>query len=132
MCPGAMKAPKRPAGPVRLKLAEKIVKLTILQRGSKPIPGSDGRVFVGLGDITAGQVLLSVTTDAGDVLLDDTSLRPGDAVEFHVGKKPFTLTVRALNNFLVGDDFGVVEISAGSPEKDPGEKPKDSKKPGGR
>jgi hypothetical protein len=32
----------------------------------------------------------------------------------------------------VGDDFGVLEVSAGSPEKAPGEKPKDAEKPGGR
>jgi len=127
--PAAAEKKKAPAGPVRLKLPEKTVKLTILQRRSKPIPGSDERILVRFGDVTAGQTLVSVRTDEGDVLLDDTSLRPGEAAGFRVGEKPFTLKLRELKNFLVGDDFGVVEITAGSPEEKRDEEPEGKAKP---
>lgn len=104
--------------PVRLELKDESVQLTVRQRESKPIPGSRDRILLHLGDITEGQALLSVKTDRGETLLDDTSVKQDAVVEFSVDKKKFYIQVRELRNILVGTDFGVFEISSRPPRQE--------------
>lgn len=129
--------PRRTPKPLTLKLPNEPVELTILQRRSKPIPGSEARILLQIGDITAGQVLLSVRSDDGEVLLDDTSVKPGEMAKFAVGDKTFYIRLHELTNVLLGDnDFGVFEIWSNSPPVQPAsegdggsEKPGDSDDP---
>lgn len=101
----------KPSAPT-LELPEKLVEMTIIQREERAIPGSDGSVRIRLGDITEGQVLLEVVTADGDRLLESTSVRPGDKVEFAVSKKKYVLHIKELRNILIGDDFGKITVSA--------------------
>jgi hypothetical protein len=71
--------------------------------------------FLKLGDITEGQVLLSVTSDGPDSLMDERSVQVGDVVEFQVAKKTFYVDIRELRNIAIGTDFGVFEISSSRP-----------------
>ena len=131
--------PKRkqtPKKPLSFKLPDEPVELTVLQRRSKPIPGSENRISLRLGDITAGQVILSVRSDEDEVLLDDTSVKPGEATKFAVADKAFYIRLRELTNVLLGDnDFGVFEIWSKPPPVEPagedggGEKPSDTQDP---
>ena len=98
--------------PIKLELPRERVQLTITQRHSKVIPGSNGRVRIHVADITHGQSLISVRDDAGAILLDDVSARPGSILEFSVNKRRYYLRVAQLRNFIVGDDFAVVEVSS--------------------
>lgn len=111
--------PKRTPAPLSLKLPDEPVELTILQRRSKPIPGSEDRIFLQVGDITAGQVLLSVRGDEGEVLLDDTSVKTGKVAKFTVADKTFYVRLRELTNVLLGsNDFGVFEVWSNPPPVD--------------
>lgn len=104
--------------PPTLRLPKDSVQITVQQRQAKPIPGSRERILLHLGDITEGQALLSVKTDQGRILLDDRSVREGDVVEFQVEKKKYAIRVRQLRNLLLGDDFGVFEISSSQPAQE--------------
>ena len=98
--------------PLTLVLPHDKVELAIKQRQSKPIPGSHDRVIVRLDDITGGQVLISMRSDDGKVLLDDVSAVEGDIFPFVVGNQTFYCRVKALKNFVVGQDIAVLEIAS--------------------
>lgn len=98
--------------PLRLELPANSVELTIRQRQSKSIPGSQGRLSIHLGDITEGQVLLSVRADDGKLLRDDVSVRPEDVISFSVNGQRYFIRVKELRNILIGQgDFAVLEVS---------------------
>lgn len=126
-----------PKKPLALKLPNEPVELTVLQRRSKAIPGSENRILLRLGDITAGQVILSVRSDEDEVLLDDTSVKPGEVAKFAVADKVFYVRLRDLTNVLLGDnDFGILEVWPPPPPIEPAgddddgaEKPGDSQDP---
>ncbi len=106
----------KPAVPT-LNLDSKSVDLTIIQREERAIPGSDGTVRIRLGDITEGQVLLTVVTSGNKLLLDTTSVSQGDKVEFSVGGKRYTLEIKELRNVLIGDDFAKVVVEEAVPKR---------------
>jgi hypothetical protein len=83
-----------------------------VQRRSAAIPGSNDTIHVAIGDITRGQVLLSVGGVDGSVLVGQRSVRPGDRVAFSVGGNAYDLEVVELQNFLTGDDHAVVRVGA--------------------
>lgn len=92
--------------------ADDPIRMTIIQRQSKRVPGSPGALKIEIGDITGGQVLLSIRGTFNRAVVDTLSVEPGDVVPFRVGKNDYRLRVLELRNLLVGDDFGVFEISA--------------------
>ena len=94
-----------------LKLPEELVEMTVMQREEKIIPGSDKSVRIRLGDITEGQVLLSVVTADGEYLLQRTSVEQGDELRFDVGKDEFLIRVVELRNILIGDDFAKITVA---------------------
>jgi hypothetical protein len=98
--------------PVKLNLPDKKVEITVKQRRAKSIPGSDEKVMVKVDDITGGQVLISINRDTGVVVLDDVSVRQGEVVSFDVSRDTFYLRVKELRNFVIGEDFAVLEIAA--------------------
>jgi hypothetical protein len=117
-----------------LKLPEKSVEVTVVQREERAIPGSEGTVRLRLGDVTDGQAFLEVVT-SDETLLPRKSIRQGDSVEFTVDKKKFTARVVELRNILIGDDFAklTIEESAGAtaltpPKTDPPAKKRPKKK----
>lgn len=116
---------KRPAP--KLDLPEKTVEMVVSQRETPAIPGSDGTIRVQLGDITAGQVFLTVTTKDGEPLLRRKSVAQGDTVEFPVGKKRYAIHIKELRNILVGDDFAKITIAEVVEEKAAGKKTKEKK-----
>ena len=100
---------------IRLGLAKDPLRLTIIQRQSKPIPGFYDRITVEIGDITVQQVLLTIREKDKDPLAGPVSLKVDDVVKFRFGGTQYFLSVIRLRNFLVGDDFGVFEISTKRP-----------------
>ena len=94
-----------------LNLPSKSVEMTIMQREEQAIPGSDGSVRIRLGDITDGQVFISVVTADKDFLLQRTSISQGDNAGFSVGKKQYAIHVKELRNILIGQDFAKLIVS---------------------
>ena len=107
----------------RLDFPGNTVRMTIIQRDTKPIPGSKNTLKVRLGDITEGQVLLSIHGMYDKVVVDTVSVHPGDVVPFQVGENKYHLTVIELRNLFVGDDFAVFEVSAAPPSDNDMESP---------
>jgi len=98
-----------------LVLPEDPLQLTIIQRTSKTIRGSDDTLSVHIDDITGGQVLVEVLRDSGPALVDTISMTPGDVVKFRVAEQEYHLTLTRLQNFLTGNDFAVFEVSTKAP-----------------
>ena len=87
------------------------VLIVLHQRSDAAIPGSQGQIRIKLGDITGGQVMLSVTKGEDELLVEARSVRAGDVVEVtYAGEKLYVKVVR-LCNFMLGDDFGEFAIS---------------------
>lgn len=99
----------------RLDLPDDPFRMTIVQRRAKAIPGSRNTVKVHLDDITGGQVLLEIRGFGGKVIVDTTSVKAGDTVPFRLAEGDYYLHVLELRNLIVGNDFGVFEISTVPP-----------------
>ncbi|MHC4953117.1 MAG: DUF5329 family protein [Planctomycetota bacterium] len=101
-----------------LQLTDSIARLTLVQRRSADVPGSDGRLRVEIGDITRKQVGLTLTHTGGRTVIPRTSVVQGQALPFSVGGRRYRLTVVELNNQLVGSDTATLEISEGRTERE--------------
>jgi hypothetical protein len=98
-----------------LRLPEDPLRMAMPQRHEEVIPGSHGRLVLGLGDITAGQVLVTIHQKGGDPVLPLRSVKPGDVVPFKVRGQAYYLSVVELRNLLFGPDLGVFELSQRPP-----------------
>ena len=113
--------------PPSLVLPRAVVSLTLKQRSSKAIPGSDERIFLQVDDITGGQVLISVRDDEGKTVLDDVSAKQGEVVSFKVEAKTYFVRVKELQNFLVGNDIAVLEVATDRDAFQPAEAPEEDR-----
>ena len=102
-------APKPP--PIALPDGKAVMR--IAQRNSAVVPGSDGMIQVHVADVTAGQVELSVFHKDGRVLVGTTSMKEGDETDFVLGGFEYVVSLRELNNLLIGEDDAVIEIRQG-------------------
>src|SRR5687768_5678685 len=98
-----------------LKLPEDPLRLTIKQRETLPIPGLHKAIRIHLDDITAGQALVEVNTIDDRELVRRRSLKQGEVVSFELGGKRYYVHVVELKNFLIGDDYGVFDVSTTPP-----------------
>jgi len=106
-----------PAVTPALTLPPEGARLRISQRTTTAVPGSDDRIRVYLGDITRGQVQLTLAEMDGTTLIAPTSVKEGDALPFVVEKGRYVVTVIDLKNRLVGDDEAVLLFTAGRSER---------------
>jgi len=108
------------AVPARLDLPGGRGEVTVTQRSSKEVPGSDGYLRIRIADISAGQALVEVRGCDGIAFVEETSLRAGEEVRFRLGEEEYALRMEKLKNFLIGDDFAAFSISNATPlEVDP-------------
>ena len=111
-------ASKREAQPGKSELSSDPIKLTVVQRRSKPVPGFRAGINLKIGDITHEQALLEIVSlDFRKPIVDTMSVQQGDVIPFTLGGVQYYLSVVELRNLLVGDDFGVFEISTKRPEQ---------------
>ncbi len=99
-------------------ILEDPAEMTIIQRREEAVPGFDGKVLVRLGDITGGQVLLSVVTEEGKTLVDSVSVSPGDTVRFGVKGRAYLVRLKEVRNLLVGNDFATLTVERAIPKRD--------------
>jgi Family of unknown function (DUF5329) len=88
------------------------VEMTVKQRTTTAVPGSDDAVRLTVDDITRGQVMVSLTNRDGGVLLGQTSLASGKSAAFRHHGGAYNVTVKELSNALIGEDFATLTISA--------------------
>ncbi len=101
----------------QLHLPTDPVQLTIIQRHAKSIPGSNNTVRIQLDDITADQVLLSIRASTNRPIVDTRSVKEGDVIPFDLKRARYFLRVVELKNLLIGNDFGVFEVSTAQPRR---------------
>jgi hypothetical protein len=90
-----------PPGPV---LADLPIEMTVKQRTTMAVPGSDEALSVTIDDVTRGQVMVSLAGKDGNVVLAPTSLAEGKSAKFKLGDKSYSVTLSELDNELVGED----------------------------
>jgi hypothetical protein len=83
----------------------------LVQRHEADVPGSGGRVRVGVGDIVLGRMDLTVAFKDGTVLARRSVLK-GDRVPFYVGGSRYEVAVADVEGALVGDDAALLEFTA--------------------
>ena len=96
--------------PERLDFPFDEVKLTIHQRASKKIPGSNGALKIHFGDITAGHVAVAVYGPKGEMVVDTKTMAEGDTLSLHLVEQDYVLRLDKLVNYLIGTDYGVVTL----------------------
>jgi len=93
--------------------------LVVMQRQHKALPGSNGWLKVRVGDVTGGEVLVSMTDADGAVVESSRSMVDKDWIEFALGKQQYVLVLKRIVNRLVGNDhvtFEVVEKARHRPD----------------
>lgn len=98
--------------------------MTVRQRSYTPVPGSRESVFLGIGDITAGQVLTHLQGPQNETLLSTESMSPGRCRSFRFAGAVYTLLLSHLDNALIGEDFATFQIDAAGPGALPAENPR--------
>jgi len=78
------------------------------QRETKDIPSENGKVKVGIGDITGGQAWLTVSKDSTTVF--EKSIHQGDTLDFKLDETTYKITCTELVNNLIGEDLGTFRI----------------------
>lgn len=98
-----------PSAPATEPIANLPIELTARQRTTQAVPGSGGQLEITLDDITRGQVLISLASGK-DVVLPQRSMKRGDAATFRFRDVDYRLTLRDLDNQLVGQDAATFVI----------------------
>ena len=93
--------------PDRLDFPWEKARMTIHQRASKKLRGEDGFLRVQLGDITAGEVPVTIFGPNNEVVVDTTAMQQGDTLPVPLARRGYVLRLDRLVNLPLGDDFGV-------------------------
>lgn len=92
----------------------------VMQRRRVTLPGSNDWLRVHVGDITAGQALVSVTDALGRFVAHAQSLGEKDFLDIELANEQYVLVVDRLVNRLVGNDhasFRIVEKKRFKPDE---------------
>lgn len=88
--------------------------MTVAQRGSERVPGTEGRLWIEVDDVTAGQVRVKIVDyTTHEHVLPKRSMRFGDEAQFSFRGVTRGFVVLRLVNLLIGEDF--VEFAFGEP-----------------
>jgi hypothetical protein len=87
------------------------VSLTVKQRSTTAVPGSNDRLSMTVDDITRGQVMVSLIPTAGSPVLGPISMTVDETRDFQFGEHVYSLELTGLNNALVGEDFASFVIN---------------------
>jgi len=94
----------------RIVLEGESAEVSVEQRTSAPLPGSQGSVYLSADDITGGRVKVWVTPSAGAPLIKKHPLAEGEEVSFSLAGKTYLLRLEDLRNRLIGTDHAVFTI----------------------
>jgi hypothetical protein len=90
------------------------VSMKVSQRTTTAVPETKGSLLLTVGDVTRGQVEVSLALD-GKPVLSPISLKETGTADFELKENRYRLTLGRLENHLIGDDFVTLELSeAGS------------------
>jgi Family of unknown function (DUF5329) len=110
-CGCERRAPQTGAALPALKLTNLPAEMTVKQRSTTVVPGSEGQLILTVDDITRGQVMASLATVTGEAVLPSRSMSADEDATFKFGGSSYSLTLNELNNALVGEDFASFIVS---------------------
>lgn len=99
-----------PARKASGKLKDLPIEVTLKQRTDAWLPQKSKRLHLEIGDVTGGQVDVSLKSKSGKFLLERVSMRPDETRKFKLGKKTYGLRLVKLHNALIGDDFAEFSV----------------------
>jgi len=114
-CP-AKSPPPSPPAPRAPTLSGLPVEITVRQRSTTIVPGSDGALRLTIDDITRGQVMVTLLDKEGMAFHGPISMREDDGSDFVLDGDHYGLTLADLSNALVGEDFARFIIDSGAGE----------------
>jgi hypothetical protein len=86
------------------------MEMAVAQRTSEAILGRRGLAHA-LDDISGDEVILRVQDNLGSDLIAPANVRERDVVSFQLRGQTFYVRVTRLVNNLIGQDFGVLDVS---------------------
>jgi len=84
--------------------------VTLDQRSKREIPATGGDLRLTIQDITGGQVICSLDTHDGVILLPAESMKPGEIRPFLLQEVDLILRLDSLRNKLIGTDSATFSI----------------------
>lgn len=90
--------------------------MSVRQRSTTEIPGSEGRLLVSVDDVTRGQVQVAVVSDRAGTGAGPWSMRAGERRMFRFEGARYVIELLALDNALVGQDFAMFRITGPEPD----------------
>jgi len=98
------------------RLTDGPVSLTIDQRSAGIVPQFDTKVLIALGDISRGDVLVTIKVDNESVLAGPTSMREGDTLLFTFEDVDYAAELLDMERELIGTDRATfrVRLAAGA------------------
>lgn len=107
---GCSKAPAPTVQSSSIQLEGLPITITVKQRATTVISGSNGKISITTGDITKGQVDTSLVDIQGKPILSPVSMKPGDTRLFIFENRVYSLRLDRLSNAIVGEDFATFTI----------------------
>ena len=83
---------------------------TVYQRSSANLPAGNGSLAVRLGDITAGEVVVTVESPPGTTIVGSQLMRAGEQVLLPLSEVTYVLILERLVNRLLGEDYAEFRI----------------------
>lgn len=111
-CTAGTSVPAVKAVPPPQQLSGLPAVMTVAQRSTTTVPGTDDKLLLTVDDITRGQVMTSLSRADGQPVLAPRSMRSGESARFEFGGSEYVLTLKALDQSLVGVDRATVAIDA--------------------
>ncbi len=102
------------------QLAPEDPTVVVMQRRRVTLPGSNNWLRLHVGDITAGQAMVSVTDAKGHFIADARSLGEKDFIDIELANENHVLVLDHLVNRLVGNDhasFRIVDKKGFKPDE---------------
>jgi hypothetical protein len=84
------------------------VEMTVRQRTTTPVPGSGDDLRLTIDDVTRNQVMVSLATKAGAVVLATISLSPGGSADFTYGDGRYAVQLKSLSKKVFGQDYATL------------------------
>lgn len=91
--------------PKRLTFDDAGARFTVYQREAKDLPGCNGYWRLWLGDITRGEVTVTVYDAVGKAVLGGQTMRQGDVAKLRLGEETYSLLLERLVNLAIGRDY---------------------------
>lgn len=98
------------------KIADLPLRITVRQRSTVPVPGTNGELSITIDDITRDQVMVNLIGKDGSPLFGPVSMKDGDSRSFRFENVSYSIRLAEMKTALIGDDFASFVIAEPLPD----------------